>query len=379
MKRLIMWFLLLNKRLYKKLTFIIILLLIPLTVLAMGIVAKEDSGFIHIALAQEDAQDEISSSIIKKLTAESRLILFTQYDTPVSATQAVSMGQADAAWIFPEDMQGKISKFVDSRLASDYIVTVIEREETIPLRLSHEKLAGELFNYCSDTLYINFVREELPQLDNLSDEEIMTHYENFIMDGELFTFAYPDSSRPTDDVKSLNYLLAPMRGLLAVLVMLCGLSAAMFYIQDEAHGTFAWLPHSRRPLAAFACQSIAILNTAVVMLISLAVIGLTVSVMREILMLILFTLCSTVFCMVFSEIFRNIKVLGAITPLAVVLMIAVCPVFFDLAPLRPLQYIFPPTYYINSAHSDKFLIYSVVYFFAGILIYGALRKILKRS
>lgn len=379
MRKLLMWFLLLNKRLYKKFTFIVILLLIPLMVLAMGIIAREDSGFISIALAQSDPEDAISSAITEELIGESRLIRFTEYDSPTEATRAVSTGLADSAWIFPEDMQGRIDKFTDSRLDSDYIVTVIEREQTVPLRLSHEKLSGVVYKYCSETLYFRFIRENVSQLDELSDEQLKQYYDDFIMDGELFAFAYPDSNRSAEGAEEVGYLLAPMRGMLAVLVVLCGLSAALFCLHDERQGTFAWMPQSKRPLQAFACQLIAILNVSVVMLISLTAIGLTVSLAREILMLMLFALCCTVFCMVMSELFHSIKILGSITPLAVVVMIAVCPVFFDLKGLRILQYLFPPTYYINSAYSDKFLLYSVFYCLIGTLIYMGFRKIFRRN
>lgn len=379
MKRFLMWLFLLNKRLYKKPAFIAVLVLIPLLVAAMGIVSRSDSGFINIALAQENPDDEISSTIVSELLSGNRLIRFTEYDQPSAAVNAVSMGGADAAWIFPADMQKKVERFVDSRFASDYVVSVVEREQNVALRLSHEKLSGVLFKYCSNTLYINYIRENVPQLDGLSEEQLMKYYDDFIMDGELFSFEYPKNSSSAQNVQNIGYLLAPMRGMLAVVVVLCGLSAAVFYIQDERNGTFSWIPQRKRSLVAFASQFITVVNVSAVMLISLGVIGLTVSLAREVLMLLLFALCTTLFCMVLSQIFHSVKSLGTVSPLAVVIMIAVCPVFFDIKSLRVLQFAFPPTYYINSAYNNKFLVFSLIYCVSCALIYMVLRVVLKRN
>ena len=59
-----------------------------------------------------------------------------------------------------------------------------------------------------------------------------------------------------------------------------------------------------------------------------------------------------------------------------VVMLVVCPVFFDLGALRELQYLFPPTYFINAVYSDKFLLYmplytlvlAAVYFLTGVIL-----------
>ena len=51
MKRMGKWLLMMTKRLYKKPTFVVILILIPVLVLGYGLVAAEDSGMVTIALA----------------------------------------------------------------------------------------------------------------------------------------------------------------------------------------------------------------------------------------------------------------------------------------------------------------------------------------
>ena len=45
--------------------------------ISLAAVSEQDSGFLHIALAQEDGQDPISSSIIEQLQKEPSLIRYT--------------------------------------------------------------------------------------------------------------------------------------------------------------------------------------------------------------------------------------------------------------------------------------------------------------
>ncbi len=378
MKRLAMWFFLLSKRLYKKATFLIILALIPLMILGLGIVAKEDSGFITIALAQEDASDAVSSAIVEDLTGKQRVIRFVECETPEEARQLVAGSRADAAWVFPKNMQGRIQSFLKTHSQRDYIVTVYQREQTVALRLSHEKLAGALYTHCAQTLYLNFAREETPELDGLTDEQVMSYYFGFELKEELFRFAYPDDSRMEETTSEAGYLVTPVRGLLSVFVLLGGLAAAMFYMQDERRGVFAWVRQSRLPLVSAGCQLIAVLNLSVVMVVSLAVIGMTGSLLREMVSLVMYVLCCTAFCTLIAQLCRRIRVLGMVTPPLIVSMVVVCPIFFNLGALRKLQLLFPPTYYLNAVNSDRFLLYGFVYFAACTALSLSLGRVLKK-
>ena len=64
--RIWMWFWLLTKRLYKKFTFLAILLLIPALVLGYGAAARGDSGMITVVLAQKE-DDPLAEELIRTL------------------------------------------------------------------------------------------------------------------------------------------------------------------------------------------------------------------------------------------------------------------------------------------------------------------------
>lgn len=357
-----MWFFLLSKRLYKKATFVAILVMIPLMVVALNIVAQQDSGFVTIALAQEDPDDEISAAIVSDLMTNQRVIRFVKCETTEAAETMVTNLRADAAWVFPDDMQERIETFLATRRNKKPIVTVLLREETVPLRLSHEKLASALYTHCAPTLYRSYARAKTPELDGLSDEQLMSYYSGFEQENELFRFAYPDSEQSTGGANAGGYLVTPLRGLLSIFVLLGGLAAAMFYMQDERRGVFSWVRQSRLAAVSAGCQGIAVLNLSVVMLLSLAAIGMTVSLSRELLLLLMYMLCCTAFCSLLAQVCGRVNVLGMVTPPLIVCMVVVCPVFFNLGVFRKLQFLFPPTYYLNAVHNDRYVVYGVIYF-----------------
>jgi hypothetical protein len=128
----------------------------------------------------------------------------------------------------------------------------------------------------------------------------------------------------------------------------------------------------------FSCQMIAVINVAAVALIALVCAGLAVNLGRELLMLVLYVLAVSVFCMTVRRICQSLAALGTALPLLIVVMLVVCPVFFDFGALRALQYLFPPTYYINAAVSDRFLLLMAGYSLILLVIYCLTGKLLRR-
>ena len=369
MKKFAMWFYLMSKRLYRKPVFLAILVLIPVLVLGYSKVNTEESGVVTIALAQK-GQDELAGRMIEYLRDDSTLIRYVVCETPESALTKVQTGKADAAWVFPEQMEQKVAAFVDNPVKSNAFVEVTEREDTVALMLTREKLTGALFDCCSETLYLQYIRQNIPQMDDLSDARLLEYYRNTGLSQELFSFS--DVGENMMNTANAHYLLAPLRGLLAVVIVLCGMATAMYYMGDVKKGTFAWVPESRRPLTELGCQLVSVSQIALAALLSLLLAGLAAPIRQELPVLVLYSLCTATFCMVLRRLCGSIKVLGTMIPLLLVAMLLVCPVFLDLGFLRQAQLLLPPTYYINAVYNTKYIWYMLLY----ILCAGALYLLL---
>ncbi|MBQ9747995.1 MAG: hypothetical protein IJV98_04345 [Clostridia bacterium] len=363
---------LLCKRLFKKPGFLMILLLVPLLVLALHTVnTREESGMMTVALAMQDPEDEIAREIVDSLLEDASLIRFTVCERATDATALVENGTADAAWLFPENMKARIAAFTGGLHRRYAVVTVIERESNVLMLLSHEVLSSALYPYCSRALYRDFVSDNVIVTGTLSEEELDRYYEAIDAEGEdLFRFVTADG----EQVKNGGgYLLAPIRGLLAILTVLGGLATALFYTQDMSEGRFHWMrPSMRLPFEA-AYHMTAVGSMAVAMLVALSVTGLTVSALREIVCLLLFVLMTTGFVMAVRLLLKEIRAIGAAIPVIVIAMTALCPVFFDLNLLPAVRALFPPFYYLSALYRADMipymLIYTVAVFILDALLY----------
>ncbi len=356
MSKLLKWFFMLSKRLYKKASFVALLILIPVCVFAFSFVAKQDSGFVNIVLAQKNSNDKISSEVIKELLNENSMINFTLAPSAESALSSVKNGTADEAWVFPENTDADIKNFVSG--GNDYVVSVFTKEQNVSLRLSREKLTAVLYKYCAKAYYIDYIRTNITALDDVTDNKLNVYFQEVSVDEDLFVFGNPANSSKTE---SANYLTSPIRGLLAVLVVICAMAATMYYMQDEAAGTFSYVKQNRKGITALGCVSTAVINVSAVLLLSLLLSSLAGNIFKEVLILVLYTLCCASFCLLVSRIFTNLRTYSALIPLLTVIFIGFCPVFFDFRSLFALQLLLPPTYYVNAVFDNKYLIYMVVY------------------
>lgn len=361
MRRVLRWTGLLWKRLYKKTTFLLLLVMIPLLVLCYGMASQEESGVLTIALASRSAQVEPLTRTVWDELQESQLILYVECESPEAATEMVRRGDAQTAWIFEEDLEHKIYDFIANRSRKNAFLTVIEPEDRVMLKLLREVLSGTLFPHCSRTLYLTYLRENAPELDHLTDEQLMEYYDNAGFASDLFLMTDLEGNVTRQEDLESGYLLSPVRGMLAVVAVLAGLATAMYYIRDVETGTFTLVPHRMKPLVELGCQLISIFNVLLVVLLSLALTGQTVAWGRELLTAALYGLCVAGFSMAVRRLSGGMRGLGMVTPILVVVMLTICPVFFDLGFLRKAQLLLPPTYFVTGAHNGNYLWYMGLY------------------
>ena len=354
-------FLILNKRILKKKVFLFILLLIPLSVASLAIASTGDAGIITIALSAEDLTDPTASAVISDLTNSDSLIRFIVTDSPKDAIDFVESGEADGAWIFPEDMAERVEEFANFASDRNSFVLIIQREDSIFLKLSHEKLNSALYPYISLSFCEDYIYDNLLTTDEISSQTIKEYYDSIKAEGaDLFQLVYA-SGGVNEDADGENYLLSPARGLMAILVMLGGLAAAMFYTSDESCGVFDRMPKGKRFAFAIEYHAVAVLDVAVAAFIAILIGGFSVSFFYELASILLYVIAVVGACMLLRLVFYDIRVLGSIIPALAIIMAVVCPIFINLQNIPVLQYLLPPFYYLKSIHRPEFLGYMAIF------------------
>lgn len=361
----------LSKRLLKKPAFIIILLLVPLLVAATAIISKEgDSGIMTIALAMEDEEDPIASEIVEKLTEEKSLIRFELCKTPESAERRVKSGKADAAWIFRDNIEERIKEFVNLSHTINASVTVVQREiENVSLRLSHEKLNEALYPYIAKALYRQTLNGSSIDLSELSPEELDEFYDKMEVEGaDLFEFVYANTAlSDKSEEEDSSFIISPIKGLLAIMILLAGVAVSMFYMNDEARGAFDRLPKGTGFSFSLIYHMAAVFMVGVVAYITMAATGMADE-WYELPILLIYCICTTGFCMCLRLLIRDMRLFGTIAPLLIVVTAVLCPIFIS-APKVHIVQIFLPTFHYMTVYTNKaFILYMSIY---SVLLYVA--------
>ena len=356
MKRIFLWFVLLNKRLSRRVSFWLILAAVPLLVLALGLLAQQESGVATVAIYVEDETDPASAAVLERLHAQKGVLRYLFTDSEREAASLVKTSRADIAWILSSDLTQRL----DDRAAgqSKPVVRVYVREgDSILQMLAREKLFAALYPELTYDIYTHYVNEELKPSPALTDAELDDYFHKIQRGDELIQMSFLDGSTKDDT----SYLVMPVRGLMALLVMMAALASALYYLHDSDAGSFVWVSRRRRRLLPYAYHLIPVLDTAAVVFVTLFIARLNVAWYREIASIALYMLACVTFAELLRQILKSTSQLGVAIPILMLAMLALSPIFFDLSQYRVLQLLFPPYYYLNSAHNPWYLLLLIVY------------------
>ena len=352
----------LSKRLLKKPAFIVILILVPLLVVAMTAISKkEDTGILTIALAMEDKNDEIASEIVDDFSNTESLMLFKVCKSPKEAQKMVESGEADAAWIFKDNLEERIRDFVNLSHKHNAFVTVIQRQKNVALMLSHEKLNSALYPHIAKAVYRQSVGNSSVDISDLSKEELDEFYDTMEVEGEdLFDFVYADNALIPDRQENSNFIISPIKGLLAIMILLSGIAVSMFYMHDEAKGAFDRLPRGTGFSFSLIYHTAAVAMVGLVAYITLLVTGIALD-WYELPLLILYCICTVGFCMCLRLLLRDMRLFGAIAPVLIVVTAVLCPIFISGIKLPFVQILLPTFHYMMVYTNRAFIIYMSLY------------------
>ena len=349
LRRFLLWYALLTKRLLRRPAFWCLLLCVPLLAGAMAAVAKQESGIVSVALYCPAADGPIRRSADRLLDADS-LVRCTEYESEAAAREAVQRAAVDAAWIFRDNAVDELERFAAHRGTRGTVV-VVEREDNVFLRLAREQLAAALYPEASRALFRGYLIEYMDVPEDSPDELFEHYYSTQIEDAPIIVFSHLDGSPARND----SYLVAPVRGLLALLLILTGLGSAMHYYADERRETFLRLRAPLRRFLPFLVHFTALFPVGIAALVALRAAGLLGAWPRELGVMLLYCAAAAAFCELLRRLCRSQARLGALIPVLLAVMLALCPVFFDWNRLEPLRRLLPPYYYLNAIHSGSFV------------------------
>lgn len=328
------------KRLFRRPGFWVLLALIPLLTFAYSASSRQDAGIVTVALAREDENDALAKATMESLPESSQLIRFILCDSREQAIDKVRYGKADCAWVFHAGMAENVTEFIRTRSARDAFVTVYQREDMVLLTLARERLNERVYQAIVKELYLARLTSESQALAAMSEEELLSFWENAHIPGQLFAY------RQTGSAQAENHLLSPVRGLLAAIVLLGALGSSMYHRRDMKDGTFSYLPYRLAWLPELLGGLWACLALSISGVVSLAFSGLSLGIGKELLCAAALALGCVSFSMALSRFVPSLNAMAALLPLILCAALVASPVFFGIKAIAPIGYLMPLSHYL---------------------------------
>ncbi|MBD5509326.1 MAG: ABC transporter permease [Lachnospiraceae bacterium] len=365
---------LLQKRLLKKYSFLVMLCLAPLFAAGINGLAKEQSGIATIALCVPE-EDPVAGEVADRLLAGEGVFCYLSCEEEAEARALVESGEADAAWIFSGDMEEEMQKLAEKRRVRP-LVTVVERQDSVSLTLGREILSGAIYPAFSYAVYESYVRKDLG-LEEITEERLRQTYESVAVEGSLFQMVYPDGTPGENE--DFTYVQAPLRGILAIWFTFVGFSATLVFMQDESRGVYGRIPVAKRLFVSYGACAVFLVDAGVVLLLACRLAGVFTDWKREVISCVVFACCVLAFVNLLRLLCCTPQRMGMLLlPLGAV-MLALCPVFLNLQYFRAGKMLLPPWYYLQSIHNTRYLYEMAVYTAVLILISALVQRLQNRA
>lgn len=386
MKKYLIWFSLLMKRMIKIPAFVV--MLTGLFVLATAVSRLEQGEHSESAVGVmietkeghdlSKADEEWNQSFLSLLHEQEGILSFLIYEDKEMLMQAVERGGLDCGFILPQDLRDRINE----ETWQDTIILYTDSAAVVT-QIAKERIAAAVFTLYSEESYVNYIKNitdfDLTQVSENYKEEIIAFaksaYETHLSDGSTFSLIYNGDSyngknrnnssysdngaagNNDDETKSINderqntNTIFNIRGILAVCIFLSGMCGLLIDWKDRQEKRFLRIAHDF--ITTMANIWVPVIYTSFVSLAALfctnQITGLD-GIVREAFRLLIYQFLIVVYCSILRMALRKQEAIAAAIPILTLGCIICCPVWIRLAVYIPvfrvLEKLFPATYYL---------------------------------
>lgn len=394
-KKILLWAVLLNKRFLRKPLFLLLLCLIPLIAFLSRWMPAGSGNLLTVGLCPGNRNDSFAGQVIDRLVDERSggVVRYVRYNSEDSLSEAVYKGDIRLGFLFPDDLTALVSAYAkvsyennESALSMLGEALGISRKETVDkegmkanairvicgsndivTKMEKEHLFGNLYDDIEIFVLKAFMdvhAADLPMSKEERDaflEKEMTGSDS----GENF-FQLADADGKIIEDRALDlYYLSPLRGLLAVTLILICFAACLFLTQDNRKGLFVWLHPAFRSLFNYLYVLIPVIDGGIFAYLALRLSGAmdlsssgandAAGAGRELFLWILYLLAVTGFSNLVRVLTRRAAVFSAAIPIVVMGCLFLTPIFFDLRIIPAVQAALPTYFYLKAIGQTGFV------------------------
>lgn len=350
------WFFLSCKRYMRKVSFLLILLVLPaVTFLVRGLEKKEGQQ-VRIAVCTESAgangleSEALETELLKSLVEEERgegtgLFQFYPCEDEEQVKAQVASRKAECGYVISGDLRRKL----DER---DYkrCIRVYSAPSTVLADLSTEVVFAALMKLYDREIFLDYVQEGEKGLEELAGQL----YDKWLNNGSTFRFAYhyqnQSGLKGEDEPETVRVF--PVRGIVAVYLLLAGMYSAVMLGYDEEKGLFLPLPSGKRLACRLAVLAAPVFLAALSAFGALKTGGCLQDGAKEIRLMGLYALAVCIFSYGMKVVCRKPQAVCCLIPLFLVGSLVFAPVFVDIGQFFSewgwVEKLFLPSYYLRA-------------------------------
>lgn len=355
MKKYRIWFRLLNKRLIRKPLFLLTLFLLPVIVCGIRFSLADTDAIMRIAIytPSQKNPDSLEQRITRELIDSSNhTITFYQCSSQEELYRDIEEKQASCGYLLPEDLEKKLQQYKNN---SQPVLKSIRLSSEKSTRIIDEIVYSNLYTSLAFDLLLDHVTSKTGLHD---PDTLKILYERY-RKGEVFIEFQTESGNKNEILQdsNTNYMLLPIRGITATLLLLSGMTGTLFWYQDRNKNLFVWLRTHEKKTVRFLYLTVPVLMTWIPGILALWLTGISVNMISEALTMLLYLFTIIAFCNLLCVLLPKMNQFSAVIPLLTAGSLIVCPVFINLSGRFPaityLEAVTPVSYYLKAAYSTE--------------------------
>lgn len=366
MKENMIWLFLWCKRLIQKPLLLFTILLMPFTVIFLQHCHMKEDAMLRVALYTPDSTE----GLVEEITALSdSSIHFYLCDSREQLLQAVQSREANCGYLIPAHLEEHLMSYVQDRKP---FLTVIRGKDDVTTKIVDEIILSKNFRDIAYHILENFLENHT---DTEVDKKQLTQtFDSYYSDELLFQFQYLSGEENTIlQEKNTSILMLPLRGIIAVMLLLACMAGELLCFKDRLEGRYDWMSQKQRRLSSL--YSLLLPGTAacICALISIKIAGISGNLLREIPAMACYLFACLGLVVLLGRLLCRQNIYLAAMPVILLLSLLLPPIFIDAASLIPavgkLNLLLPTTWYLKSIQSPQNLLSLLAY--GGICLLAA--------
>lgn len=389
MKKYITWFRLYCKRLLKRPSFLILLIFLPLCTIALTQISKTSDSSIQVGIFIDTKQaDTLAMKTLERIKDYDGVIRFHIYNTKEDFIHEVKIGTVDCGYLFPDNLEDALQSG-----GSEGQIQVLSKPDSASTKLITETIYGIVIQDYSFTILNDYVTDDkvFKEMDAASvTDELKDFYQLYRSNGKTFSFEFRYGtdgnsenvveSSDSPDKSQLSYLMLPIRGMLAVFMLVAGFSGGLMWYTDKQNGIFQQVQGKLSTYLQYMIIWIPTFITGILSIVCIYLCGLGTHPLHEIFSMILYSFAVTAFCSLVRCLIQSQIVYACALPVFAMISLIACPVFTDFSlyipALKILRAILVPYYYLNAPGTmEQLLSLAIVSIIFSVLVWIVPRSI----